>query len=216
MQDNPKRLYRSRRDRMVGGVCAGLAEYLGIDPALVRVLWVFFTFFGGFGLFLYIVAYFIVPVNPEHTISPEAQHTSHYGVAQVIGIALVLLGIIFLLDTMDIFPVQYWWRHTWRFLAPSLLILAGIYFVVGRKSQTTAEPGTSSSALPPKRLHRSRIDKKILGVCGGLGEYFEIDPTLVRLLFVAFALSSAGFGLLLYLLLYLLMPQDQPSSASQQ
>lgn len=54
-----------------------------------------------------------------------------------------------------------------------------------------------------KKYYRSATDKKIGGVCGGLAEYFGIDPLLVRLLFV----FLAGSGLLLYLLLWVLAPQ---------
>jgi len=57
-----------------------------------------------------------------------------------------------------------------------------------------------------KKLYRSNDQRILAGVCGGLGEYFSTDPTIVRLLFVAFALVAGG-GLLLYLVLWLLIPQ---------
>ncbi len=56
-----------------------------------------------------------------------------------------------------------------------------------------------------KKLQRS-ADTKIFGVCGGLGEYFDIDPTIVRIIFLI-ALVTFGTGLLLYLLLALVMPK---------
>ena len=55
-----------------------------------------------------------------------------------------------------------------------------------------------------KRLTKSN-DRKIAGVCGGLAEYFDVDPTLVRLLFVVFALAG-GPGLLVYLVMAIVMP----------
>ncbi|TET34270.1 MAG: PspC domain-containing protein [Anaerolineales bacterium] len=58
-----------------------------------------------------------------------------------------------------------------------------------------------------KKLYRSNDQRMLGGVCGGLGEYFNTDPTIVRLLFVAFALVAGG-GLLLYLILWLLIPQE--------
>jgi phage shock protein C len=58
-----------------------------------------------------------------------------------------------------------------------------------------------------KRLYRSRTDRMIAGVCGGLGEYFGIDPTLVRLLFV-FAALFYGPGVLAYLILMLVVPEE--------
>ena len=57
-----------------------------------------------------------------------------------------------------------------------------------------------------KRYYLSTTDKKIGGVCGGLAEYFEVDPLLVRLLFV-FLFFSLGGGLVLYLLLWILAPK---------
>jgi phage shock protein C len=56
-----------------------------------------------------------------------------------------------------------------------------------------------------KKLQRS-ADTKIFGVCGGLGEYFDIDPTIVRIIFLV-ALVTFGTGLLLYLVLALVMPK---------
>jgi len=56
-----------------------------------------------------------------------------------------------------------------------------------------------------------RKDKKIFGVCGGLGAYFDIDPTIVRVLFLI-ALLGFGSGLLLYLILAIVMPEETPGT----
>jgi phage shock protein C len=62
-----------------------------------------------------------------------------------------------------------------------------------------------------KRLVRSRTDKMVGGVCGGIGDYFEIDPTLVRIGFATLVLIGVGSPLLLYLLLWIIMPAaDSP------
>ena len=58
-----------------------------------------------------------------------------------------------------------------------------------------------------KRLVRSSMDKKVAGVCGGLARYFDIDATLVRVVFVLLTLFSGG-GLILYIILWLVMPQS--------
>lgn len=57
----------------------------------------------------------------------------------------------------------------------------------------------------PKRLTRSSTDKMIAGVCGGLGEYFDLDATVFRIIFVVLGLLS-GFGVVLYLILILVIP----------
>lgn len=57
-----------------------------------------------------------------------------------------------------------------------------------------------------KKLYRSETDKKLCGVCGGLAEYFNIDPTIIRLIWAIGTLCSIGFGLLLYLAAALIIP----------
>lgn len=59
-----KKLYRSRTDAMLGGVCGGIAEYFNIDSTLVRLLWVVLFFSGGAGLLCYLIAYFVIPEAP--------------------------------------------------------------------------------------------------------------------------------------------------------
>ena len=60
-----KRLYRSRKNRQVAGVCGGIADYLAIDPTLVRLFWALFALAGGPGIILYIVLAAIMPEEPE-------------------------------------------------------------------------------------------------------------------------------------------------------
>jgi phage shock protein PspC (stress-responsive transcriptional regulator) len=57
-----------------------------------------------------------------------------------------------------------------------------------------------------RRLYRSETDRMIAGVCGGLGEYLNVDATLIRLLFVAAVLAGVGSGIILYLILMIIMP----------
>ncbi|MBI3032331.1 PspC domain-containing protein [Candidatus Woesearchaeota archaeon] len=62
---NIKRLYRSKRDKVLGGVCAGIGDYFEIDPVVVRLVWIIFTFISmGFGIIAYIIAWIIVPEEP--------------------------------------------------------------------------------------------------------------------------------------------------------
>lgn len=59
-----KKLFRSREDRVLGGVCGGLAEYFALDSTLIRILFVMFALAGGPGLLVYIIMLFIVPEKP--------------------------------------------------------------------------------------------------------------------------------------------------------
>ena len=61
---NVRRLYRSRYEKKLGGVCAGLAEYFGIDVSLVRLLWILLAVVYGSGILAYILAWIIIPEEP--------------------------------------------------------------------------------------------------------------------------------------------------------
>lgn len=60
-----KRLYRSRRERLVCGVCGGVAEYFNIDPTIVRLAFLLFVFCAGSGMLAYIIAAIVMPDDPN-------------------------------------------------------------------------------------------------------------------------------------------------------
>lgn len=60
-----RKLYRSRQDRMIGGVCGGIAEYFNIDPTLVRLLAVASIFLAGSAILAYVIAWVVVPEQPS-------------------------------------------------------------------------------------------------------------------------------------------------------
>ena len=60
-----KKLYRSKKDHMIAGVCGGIAEYFDVDSTLVRLLTVLFVLLGGAGVLAYIIAWIIIPKKPE-------------------------------------------------------------------------------------------------------------------------------------------------------
>ena len=59
-----KRLYKSKTDKKICGVCGGLAEYLGIDPTIVRLIWAILVVFFGTGILIYIIAALVLPERP--------------------------------------------------------------------------------------------------------------------------------------------------------
>jgi phage shock protein C len=58
---NEKRLVRSSSQRMLAGVCGGVAEYIGWDPTIVRVIWIILTLAGGSGILLYLILWLVMP-----------------------------------------------------------------------------------------------------------------------------------------------------------
>ena len=70
---------------------------------------------------------------------------------------------------------------------------------------TAAAPPYTANSAPKKRLVRSTTDKKIAGVCAGLADYFDLDPTIIRLVWLL-AFLFAGAGLLAYIILWIALP----------
>ena len=63
MPEKVRKLYRSTGDRMIGGVCGGVGKYFGVDPTLIRLLFVFLIFLGLSGIIVYLAALIIVPLE---------------------------------------------------------------------------------------------------------------------------------------------------------
>ncbi len=216
-----KRLHKSRTERMLDGVCGGIAEYFELDPTLVRIAWVLLTLFGGSGVILYIVAMIIMPAAPITPALPPAPRSSGNN-TRFWGILLIVAGSVWLLGNIGIPLWHGWWSFRWDVGLAVLLILAGVAFLFGGRNYVSAaspvtpgetgqqsRPESTGTAAPAiKRLRRSRRDRKLFGVCGGLGDYFGIDPTIVRLLFVLAVIGSAGIALVAYLIMAILVPDE--------
>lgn len=67
--------------------------------------------------------------------------------------------------------------------------------------------------METKKLYRSRTDKMVSGVCGGLGKYLGIDATLIRLVFVLLLLFGVGSGLILYIILMVIVPEEPETTS---
>jgi phage shock protein PspC (stress-responsive transcriptional regulator) len=83
----------------------------------------------------------------------------------------------------------------------------------GAKQPEAAAPSVSPSYSERKRLVRSTNDRKIAGVCAGVADYFELDPVLVRVLW-ALAVLCAGTGFLLYIILWIVVPEGYTGVSS--
>ena len=65
MSEGVKKLYRSTKNRMLAGVCGGIAEYFELDPTIIRVLFVLVSVFAGGGILVYIILWLLIPQEPE-------------------------------------------------------------------------------------------------------------------------------------------------------
>lgn len=124
-----RRLERSPTDKKIFGVCGGLGEYFGVDPVIVRVVFLIALFCVGGGLLAYILMAIIMPMGDTYNAPPSA-----------------------------------------------------------------------------RKIYRSRRDRRIFGVCGGISEYFNMDVTVVRILVAVCTIF--GIGLLGYIIAAIVIPSE--------
>src|SRR5438128_12097920 len=100
-----KRLERSRSDRMLAGVCGGLARYFDLSPAFYRVGFVVLTLLGGAGILIYLAAVLVIPDEGKtESIAAEALRERREKPWQVIGLGLVAVAIAVLLSRATLWP----------------------------------------------------------------------------------------------------------------
>lgn len=196
--DTKSRLTRPQNNKLLGGVCAGIAEYFNINVTLLRVIWLVFGFCYGAGIVLYLIFLIVLPPSGEEKSSVQIPRFGLF-----LGILLVLIGFMSLLN--GYWPVPFFYTPAWLafftvrwdYLWPILLICFGGMIILAAFKQSA---GT--------KLFRSENDKKLTGVCAGLARYWNIDVSLIRVGFIAFTLLTHLFiGIAVYLILSLILPQ---------
>jgi phage shock protein PspC (stress-responsive transcriptional regulator) len=147
----PRRLYRSRDDRMIAGVCGGLADYFGIDPVIVRVAAVALVFAGGAGLLAYIAAWLLVP---EQGTEPAAATGR---TATIVGAIALVLAVAALLP----FGGSPFWDWGGPVVSLFVLGLAGL-------AVWWMASGEHPSGSPRDILRRAGLGVALLALCGVL------------------------------------------------
>ena len=152
-----KRIIRSRKDRIITGVCGGFAEYFGLDPSLIRLAWIFFTLFGGSGILAYLLAMFVFPDEFSARDYDRNDVTFEKNDKTILwGVLLVFVGLILFFMHNDLLNLI--WRRFWNsginlFLAIVILGL-GIYLLYTKRAELSAMVN-EGTGLP---LHLSKND----------------------------------------------------------
>ena len=93
-----RRVRRSRKDRVFGGVCGGLGRYLNVDPVLLRIAAVALALSGGLGVLAYVIAWIVIPEEVGSEPDAPAPAVNRHGVALAVGTSLVALGALLLVQ----------------------------------------------------------------------------------------------------------------------
>lgn len=125
-----KKIYRSRTNSMIAGVCGGLGEYLNVDPTILRVVAVLLIFADGIGLLAYLIGWVVIPRRPEMQAEVVTSERSELG-RLLPGLALILIGLIFLLNNLiPWFDFSYLW--------PVILIVLGVALLLKAQKRETS------------------------------------------------------------------------------
>lgn len=226
-----KRIYRSQTDKIIGGVCGGIGEYFSIDPFIVRIIFVILTITAGIGAPVYIVSWIIIPQSTQITIDSN-QQLPKKNYRLIFGLIFIIIGSILIIDKLNLFNGFLFFDNFWyhfeqgssyikRFIWPITLIAIGVIIILMlRKSKTETESFHGeyknnndqtythfNSHESQRKFYRSREDRKIMGLCGGIAEYFCIDPSLVRILTIIVLFPISGpFAILIYFVVSWIIP----------
>jgi phage shock protein C len=190
-----KKLYRSQSNRMIGGVCGGLADYFALDATLIRIIWVAISILGGFGILIYIASLFIIPNNPDQSAGEKSENLIK-DKNLFWGSLLVILGLFLILRQMGLFYTFQFWHVPWQSVWAIVLIALGGILLYNRSKSGHGEEDVNADV---KKLYRSRDQKMVAGVCGGIAEYFKVDVSIIRILWVLATFITAGVGVLVYI-----------------
>ncbi len=141
-----KRLKRSNKDSIIAGVCGGLADYLEIDPFIIRGIWVIALFFFGTGFLAYLIAWLLIP-KQENQIKANSQEDDVYEAeiiddssssthktepAILVGFVLIAIGSWFLMKRIPMLSDFYWWikDNLSNYFWPIAMILAGFFLII--------------------------------------------------------------------------------------
>ena len=130
-----RRLSRNSMNRVIGGVCSGLAEYFGLDIALVRIAFVIAFLFASFGFWLYIILWIVLPVEGQQSTVNSQQSTVNSQQSESVskpeskvksifaGSFVILIGLLFLVN--NFIPINWVWK-----LWPLILVAIGVVMIV--------------------------------------------------------------------------------------
>lgn len=130
-----KRLYKSRKEKMIDGVCGGIAEYANVDPTIIRLIFFLLIFAGGAGIILYLIAMIIMPRKPfeeteaveEETVKEVPEEKDKEVVSPesskiILAAIIIVIGIFLLLNA---FLPAGWFSLSWKILLGVLLVAGG-------------------------------------------------------------------------------------------
>lgn len=132
------RLYRSRRDRVIGGVCGGLGEYFSMDPVILRVVWIAAVLLAGSGILAYLIAWILIPDSPVGYVQKprkDSEDRPRVDSGKVLGVVLIVIALLWMVYRFSFFPFI-----PWGWIWPLALVVLGVAFLLRTRMVKKGEP----------------------------------------------------------------------------
>ncbi|MCK9280696.1 MAG: PspC domain-containing protein [Melioribacteraceae bacterium] len=201
----PRKVFaRSNNDIIISGTCAGFATYLNISPLIVRITAIISVFFGGWGLIIYLISALILPINKIFIPSNELEinEINEGRIKSLVAGVLIFAGLYTILNKFHLSFVLNPNSYSWNVFIPFGAIAIALLISRNNRGEAITFPEEKV------RLVKSISNKYLRGVCGGLANYFDLKPEIIRTFFVLITFITAGLGILIYILLDLGMERN--------
>jgi phage shock protein C len=191
-----KKLQRSKSNVVLAGVCSGIADYLKMNVANIRLIALLSILLGGWSVVAYLITALLLPVEnfSAKLTNEERSALQKENFRTVLSGLFIFTGLHFTFIYMGIGSSESLFILPNGFVFPIVAITAGIFFLT-KNNNFYAE----SDHVGIDIFFRSRVDRMIMGVCGGLGKYLNVDSSALRIIFILATFLTVGMFVVVYL-----------------
>ncbi|MFH1198123.1 MAG: PspC domain-containing protein [bacterium] len=201
-----KKLFKSRTNYFIDGVCGGLGEYSGVDPFIYRVVFSITSLLGGIGVLGYLFFGIVIKTNAGKdtlTVKQNSIHRGNIGIAFT-GSFMIVLGVYFIVRQFSHLLLLRIFVLPEELFLPVFIIGSGIFLLTHKNDFSIAIKDTVRV-----KLTRSSQEQRLLGVCQGFAIYLNVDVTIVRLCWLFFSFATLGLGIILYFIISVFIPVQE-------
>jgi phage shock protein PspC (stress-responsive transcriptional regulator) len=199
-----KKLQRSGDNVVIAGVCAGIAEYSGKDAATIRVIAMLLLLLGAWIVAAYLIIAFLLPMgkHDESLTEEEVKATGKENFKTVVSGLFIIVGLHFAFVKFGLHGSSSIFILPNTFMFPLLAIAGGVFLLTNKISKVKI------SLAETTEFFRSRNDKLLLGVCGGIAKYLGIDSSSLRIIFLLLTGLTLGMFAVVYVVIAFTSQQE--------
>jgi phage shock protein PspC (stress-responsive transcriptional regulator) len=192
-----RRFQRSGDNVIIAGVCAGIAEYSGKEPATVRLIAMLSLLLGAWMVVTYLIVALLLPIGKhDDSISEnEIDEINRDNFRTVLSGLLIVIGFHFAFVELGIFTSSRLMLLPNSYMFPLATVAVGVFLL------TNKIPRLNANYIYKNEFYRTQNDKYLLGVCGGIANYLNIDSLPLRIIFLLLTGLTLGLFGIVYIII---------------